>query len=66
MKLVINGESTEYAGPPVLEDLLAWMKVAPERVAVVVNDVIIRKTGRKTCALSEGDRIEILVFAGGG
>ena len=35
-------------------------------VAVVVNEAIVRPESRASHRLHEGDRVDILVFAGGG
>lgn len=65
MQLKVNGEDLTYAGRPRLADLLA--EVAPgRRVAVLVNTAIVRADARADHELHEGDRIEIIEFAGGG
>jgi thiamine biosynthesis protein ThiS len=67
MKLVINGELFEHGGEPRLPAVLAAYGVAGGvRVAVVLNDQVVPQAKREDAAVREGDRIEILTFAGGG
>ncbi len=66
MRLTVNGESTDYDGEATLAALVASMDADPQRVATMLNDGIVKQEGREAAALSEGDRIEILSFAGGG
>jgi len=66
MTLIVNGESTDYNGEATLAELVASMDADPERVATMLNDEIVKQDGRAAAALNEGDRVEILAFAGGG
>ena len=66
MRLIINGETIERPGPGLLEALLRELKLKAEHVATVVNDDVVPSNLRAACQLQEGDRIEILTFAGGG
>ncbi|MBL7077319.1 MAG: sulfur carrier protein ThiS [Kiritimatiellae bacterium] len=66
MELTVNGENTDYDGEATLAGLVASMDADPERVATMLNDEIVKQEGRAAAALSEGDRVEILSFAGGG
>ncbi len=66
MKLQINGEDQAYDGPPTLASLIASMGLKSDRVAVELNrDIVPRGQWEKT-GLSEGDRLEIVHFVGGG
>ncbi len=65
MQLTVNGDSMEYQGRPRLEDLLN--EIAPgRRVAVLANGNVVPLAQRAEHELREGDRVEILEFAGGG
>ncbi|MFH1476379.1 MAG: sulfur carrier protein ThiS [Verrucomicrobiota bacterium] len=66
MRLIINGETIERPGPCSLETLLRELKLEAGRVATVVNDDIVPSDRRAVRQIQEGDRIEILIFAGGG
>lgn len=49
-----------------LSELIEQMSLAPQRIAVEVNHQIARKQDWDTTAISDGDRIEIVHFVGGG
>ena len=66
MRLIINGEPIEGHGPCSLEALLRELKLKAERVATVVNDNVVPSSLRAARQVQDGDRIEILTFAGGG
>jgi len=67
MKLMVNGESFEHGGAALLPAVLTAYGVKPgARVAVVLNDEVVPESRRGDAAVREGDRIEILTFAGGG
>ncbi|MDP6439480.1 MAG: sulfur carrier protein ThiS [Kiritimatiellia bacterium] len=66
MKLVVNGEDRDYDGEANLAALVTSMAADPERVATMLNDEILKKNERDAAPLSEGDRVEVLSFAGGG
>ncbi len=66
MRLVVNGETIERPGPCSLDVLLRELKVKVEHVATVVNDDVVPAGRRAAHQVNEGDRIEILTFAGGG
>ncbi len=66
MTLQINGEDKTYDGPLTLASLIASMGLKSDRVAVELNrDIVSRDQWDKT-NLSEGDRLEIVHFVGGG
>ncbi|MBU4365496.1 MAG: sulfur carrier protein ThiS [Kiritimatiellae bacterium] len=66
MHLILNGETIEQPRPCSLEALLRELKLKAERVATVVNDDVVPSSLRAARQVQEGDRIEILTFAGGG
>jgi thiamine biosynthesis protein ThiS len=66
MKLILNGEPFDWPGQGVLTDLLQSLGTNPEQVAVLVNDEVVVKMARLSCRLQDGDRVELLAFAGGG
>jgi thiamine biosynthesis protein ThiS len=66
MKLQINGEERECDSPKSLEALLEGLGMKAGRVAVELNrDVVPRERWAET-ELSDGDRLEIVHFVGGG
>jgi sulfur carrier protein len=66
MKLIVNGKTHLHKGPATLPALLRNLKVDGNRVAIMVNEKVIAGKERARFPLKEGDRIELLTFAGGG
>ena len=62
----LNGQQQPLAPGSTVVDLLSTIGSDGKSVAVVVNDRIIRPENRPSQLLQEGDRVEILIFAGGG
>lgn len=69
MQLTINGESRDVtldATTPVITALLDTLGLGDRRVAVEVNERVIRHALHGDYRLSEGDVVEIVHFVGGG
>ena len=66
MMLIINGESRDLAPVGSVRELVALLDLPKDRVAVELNGRIIRRTEWENAALTEGDRMEIVQFVGGG
>jgi thiamine biosynthesis protein ThiS len=69
MKLQINGEEREFANaavPFTLAALIESLGMKPDRVAVELNRDIVARARWAETALSEGDRLEVVQFVGGG
>jgi sulfur carrier protein len=66
MRLIVNGKPHEHAGAGRPADLLKEIGADPDRSALGVNDEVIRRADWESVKLREGDRVEVLVFAGGG
>ena len=66
MKLIVNGKTHVHKGAVTLPALLKELKIDGNRVAIMVNDNVIAGKERASFPLKEGDRIELLTFAGGG
>ena len=66
MMLIINGESRDLAPVGSVRELVALLDLPKDRVAVELNGRIIRRTEWENDALTEGDRVEIVQFVGGG
>jgi len=65
MNLMLNGEPAETSALTVAE-LVREHVGAQGRVAVVLNDAVVPAASQAATRLSAGDRVELLVFAGGG
>jgi thiamine biosynthesis protein ThiS len=66
MKLQINGEDKTYTPPLRLSELISQMGLKGDRVAVELNLQIVPRDQWQLTNLSDGDRLEIVHFVGGG
>jgi thiamine biosynthesis protein ThiS len=66
MRVTVNGVLQEVPEQTDVAQLLATLKVAPERVAVEINLTILDARQSPSVHLKEGDRVEIIHFVGGG
>ena len=66
MNLVINGEERGFASPLTLSGLVEQLGMKHDRVAVELNRNIVPRGQWAEMSLSEGDRLEIVHFVGGG
>ncbi len=66
MRLTVNGEEHELHGLVTLGELLAAMNVSTQRLAVELNGEVLNPDQYETTKLSEGDRLELVRFVGGG
>ena len=65
MQVCVNGEICETQAVFVT-DLIRDRGADPARVAVILNDAVLPAVVRATTRLADGDRVELLAFAGGG
>ena len=66
MKLTINGEDREFSPLSSLSDLLQQLGMKPDRVAVELNRELVARDRWNKTQLSDGDKLEIVHFVGGG
>ena len=69
MKLHINGEEREFNNAPspfTLAALVESLGMKPDRVAVELNRDIVPRDRWADTQLSDGDRLEVVHFVGGG
>ena len=67
MKLSINGEEREFSlSSPTLAALVEALGMKADRVAVELNRSIVPRDRWNETGLSDGDRLEIVHFVGGG
>ena len=66
MKLVLNGESQTFETPLTLAALIEKLGMKSDRVAIELNRNIVPREQWPQTQLSEGDRLEIVHFVGGG
>jgi sulfur carrier protein len=66
LRINVNGEPLDIAGPLALTALLVHLNIDPRRVAVEHNLVIVKKERYDMTMVHEGDNVEIVNFVGGG
>jgi thiamine biosynthesis protein ThiS len=62
----LNGEGRELREGATLEDLVSELSLTPARIAIELNQKVVRRDRWAETNLAEGDRIEIVHFVGGG
>ena len=66
MRITLNGDAHELAGPLTVTELLVRLDIDPRRVAVEQNLVVLKRDQFDLAMVREGDEIEIVNFVGGG
>jgi sulfur carrier protein len=66
LRVELNGDPKELDEGTNLSALVEQLSLAPERVAVELNREVVRRADWPSTQLSEGDRVEIVHFVGGG
>lgn len=66
MQITLNGKPYRSDSARTVAELLVELDVTGRRVAVMVNDVIVKKDGYVRNAVKDGDRIEVIQMVGGG
>jgi thiamine biosynthesis protein ThiS len=66
LRIRLNGDPYEVAGPLTVAELLARLEIDARRVAVERNLVVLKRDAFDRTAVGEGDEIEIVNFVGGG
>ena len=66
MQVIVNGESRAIAAEATVASLLAELELDPSEVAVERNRDIVPRAQYGRTTLSDGDRLEIVTFVGGG
>jgi len=66
MRLTVNGESKNFEAPLTVTGLLSQIGLDPAKVAIERNLEIVPKSTYADAALSDGDKLEIVHFIGGG
>lgn len=66
MKVSINGETREIPNEVNLFELLRHFSLPQERIAVELNEEVVRKKDWENIKISDSDKIEVIHFVGGG
>jgi thiamine biosynthesis protein ThiS len=66
VRIALNGDTFETAGPLTVAELLARLDLDARRVAVEHNLVIVRRAAFGDTTIRDGDTVEIVNVVGGG
>jgi len=66
MKVFINGETREIPNEVNLSELLKNLSLPSERIAIELNEEVVRKKDWENVRVADADKIEIIHFVGGG
>ena len=66
LRVQVNGEIRSVADQSTLSDLVDELSLAPARIAVELNGEVVLRNNWSETVLSEGDRLEVVHFVGGG
>jgi sulfur carrier protein len=66
MKVFINGETKDIPEEINLIKLLAHLSLPQQRIAVELNESVVRRKDWDTTKINAADNIEIIHFVGGG
>ncbi|WP_239489486.1 sulfur carrier protein ThiS [Luteitalea sp. TBR-22] len=66
MTIQLNGERHELPEPLTVDALLSRLDIDPRRVAVELNELVVRKAAYAETVIREGDAVEVVNFVGGG
>lgn len=66
MNLRINGDDREVVDHLSLKELITLLDLTPERIAIELNQKVVRRAQWPSTVLKDNDQIEIVHFVGGG
>lgn len=66
MTIQLNGERYEVPEPLTVDALLTRLEIDGRRVAVEVNEYVVKKAAYANTLVAEGDVVEVVNFVGGG
>ena len=66
LRIMLNGDGHDVAGPLTVAELLAQLEIDSRRVAVEHNLVVLKRDAFGSTTLQDGDEVEIVNFVGGG
>jgi sulfur carrier protein len=66
VRIQLNGEPYELPDPVTVATLLAQLEIDARRVAVELNEWVVKKAAYGDTVVREGDAVEVVNFVGGG
>ncbi len=64
--VIVNGESTEVPSGTTVQDLVIQLGLGGRQVAVERNRAVVPRASHAATPLTDGDRLELVTFVGGG
>jgi len=66
IEIFVNGERFQVPSGGNVADMLEFLKIAPDRVAVELDKALVRKRDWAATRVAGGARMEVVEFVGGG
>ncbi len=66
MNITLNGEQREFPDGLTVRGLLEHLNIRHQRVAVELNEAIVKKEHYEETPVKDGDALEVVSFMGGG
>ena len=66
MIITVNGENREIKTETNLAELLEYLSLPSERIAIELNKSVVRKKDWENIIVRDADKIEVVHFVGGG
>ena len=66
MDVILNGEPATIPAPLTVAGLLAHLEIDSRRVAVELNETVVKRALYGETPINAGDAVEIVNFVGGG
>jgi len=66
VEILVNGEARELKAGTTVEELVRELGLVPDRLAIEYNLHILKRKHWAATVLTQGDRLEIVHFVGGG
>ncbi len=66
MKIIVNGENREFKSESTLLEILKELSLEDKVMAAAINMEIVKQDSWNTYKLTDGDKLELLDFVGGG
>ncbi len=66
MQILLNGETKEISGQISLQALVENLELKEGRIAIELNQFVVKRKDWYSVILQDGDRLEVVHFVGGG
>lgn len=66
MRLKVNGQEQDFDSIHTAGELLDALEISRVRVAVMLNELVVRRANLDSTELREGDTVEVITMVGGG